>query len=238
MHHLHWRKITLAWALLFSLSAVSQHAVELNLPDHDNKRYYFGISLGYNRSNYNISHDSSFINNNLITGIESINTGRVHLGILANYQLSKRFDLRFSPLNLVFSDKIIKFYKRNEPETEETTPSITMTFPLQVRLKSDRINNMRVYTLMGGKYEFDLASNAKSTSDVLKIKRNDYGIEGGVGFQFFFPYFILSPEIKISYGLSNVHARDPEVSFSKLMNIMNSRLIMFTLHFEGGGLGK
>jgi len=115
-----------------------------------------------------------------------------------------------------------------------------MSFPLQVRLKSDRINNFRVYTLVGAKYDFDLASNAgaRNSDNMLKIKKNDYGIEGGIGFQFFMPYFILSPEIKISYGLSNIHARDTELIFSNVVNNMNNRMLMFTLHFEGGGIGK
>jgi hypothetical protein len=115
-----------------------------------------------------------------------------------------------------------------------------MSFPLQVRLKSDRINNFRVYTLAGVKYDFDLASNsgARNADNIVKVKKSDYGVEGGIGFQFFFPYFILSPEIKFSYGLSNVHSRDESLRYSSVIDKMNSRMILFSLHFEGGGLGR
>jgi len=115
-----------------------------------------------------------------------------------------------------------------------------MSFPVQVRLKSDRINNFRVYTLAGWKYDFDLASNsgARNTENIVKVKKGDYGVEGGIGFQFFFPYFILSPEIKFSYGLSNVHSRDESLRYSNVIDRMNSRMLLFSLHFEGGGIGK
>jgi hypothetical protein len=116
---------------------------------------------------------------------------------------------------------------------------VTLSFPLQVRLKSDRINNFRVYTLAGVKYDFDLASNsgARNAENIVKVKKSDFGVEAGIGFQFFFRYFILSPEIKMSYGLTNVHDRDESLKYSNVIDKMHSRMILFSLHFEGGGLG-
>jgi hypothetical protein len=70
---------------------------------------------------------------------------------------------------------------------------------------------------------------------IVKLKKTDYGVEGGIGFQFFFPYFILSPEIKFSYGLSNVHSRDESLRYSNVIDKMNSRMLLFSVHFEGGG---
>ena len=127
----------------------------------------------------------------------------------------------------------------NGTSTEQKVESIVMSFPLQIRLKSDRINNFRVYTLAGAKYDFDLASNAgaRNSENMVKVKKSDLGVEGGIGFQFFFKYFIFSPEIKFSYGLTNVHARDESLRYSNVLDKMNSRMIMFSLHFEGGGIG-
>ena len=246
MYSIHWRKIIIILCVLISLGSRAQHAVELNLPNHDYKKYYFGIVLGYNRANYSITHDSSFIGSNLsgtrkIIGIQSSNLGRIHLGIMANYQVSDRFDVRFYPLNLIFSEYEFTYneFNVNTDSVTQLKPkipeSIVMNFPLQVRLKSDRINNFRVYSLAGIKYGFDLASNSRSSGEELKIRKNVFGVEGGIGFQFFLPYFILSPEIKISYGTNNLHARDAGYRFSGLVNKINSRMIMFSLHFEGGG---
>jgi len=246
MYNLYRRKIiTIGCLVMLIQNSFAQRAFEPNLPDHDDKLYYFGIVLGYNTSHYNLTHHSSFLNpNNPIKTVESVNAGRIHLGIMANLQLTKHLDLRGYPLNLIFSEK--KFLYTVDPASNlnpgtdpQKVESIVMSFPLQLRLKSDRIKNFRVYTLAGMKYDFDLASNsaARNTENMLKVKKSDYGVEGGIGFQFFFPYFILSPEIKFSYGLSNVHARDEELIYSSVIDRMNSRMIMCSLHFEGGGLG-
>jgi hypothetical protein len=243
MYHLYWRKIAVAALLLTTVySSNAQRAVELNLPDHDNKPYYFGIVLGFNSSHYNITHHPYFLQRDTISVVESKNSNRIHLGIMANLQLTKHLDLRAYPLNLIFSEKVFGYTQKLPSETTSTVEkqsveSIVMSFPFQVRLKSDRINNFRVYTLAGMKYDFDLASNsgARNSDNIVKVNKSDYGLEGGIGFQFFFPYFILSPEIKFSYGLSNVHSRDESLRYSNVIDKMNSRMILFSLHFEGGG---
>jgi hypothetical protein len=243
MHHLYWRKIAVAAILLTTvLSSNAQRAVELNLPDHDEKLYYFGIVLGFNSSHYNITHHPYFLQRDTISVVESKNSNRIHLGIMANLQLTKHLDLRAYPLNLIFSEKVFGYTQKLPTETSSTVEkqsveSIVMSFPFQIRLKSDRINNFRVYTLAGMKYDFDLASNsgARNADNIVKVNKTDYGLEGGIGFQFFFPYFILSPEIKFSYGLSNVHSRDESLRYSNVIDKMNSRMILFSLHFEGGG---
>lgn len=246
MHYLYRRKIICLLALLFTLSfGYAQRNIELNLPDHDDKLYYFGIILGFNSSHYNITQHPYFLQRDTIQVVESQNSGRIHLGIMANLQLSKHLDVRCYPLNLIFSEKKFAYTEKlpNTPSNtieKQSVESIVMSFPVQVRLKSDRINNFRVYTLAGWKYDFDLASNsgARNTENIVKVKKGDYGVEGGIGFQFFFPYFILSPEIKFSYGLSNVHSRDEGLRYSNVIDRMNSRMLLFSLHFEGGGIGK
>lgn len=243
MHHLYWRKIAVAAILLTTVYASNaQRAVQLNLPDHDDKPYYFGIILGFNSSHYNITHHPYFLQRDTISVVESKNSNRIHLGIMANLQLTKHLDLRAYPLNLIFSEKVFGYTQKlpSEPSStyeKQSVESIVMSFPFQVRLKSDRINNFRVYTLAGMKYDFDLASNsgARNSDNIVKVNKTDYGLEGGIGFQFFFPYFILSPEIKFSYGLSNVHSRDESLRYSNVIDQMNSRMILFSLHFEGGG---
>ena len=226
----------------FVTPSFAQLRGNINLPNHDEKPYYFGIVLGYNTSHYHISHASSFLNQDSIQGVNGLNSGRIHLGIMANWQLSKRWDIRFYPLNLIFSEKKfrydLKYPDLGESVLEKTQKieSIVMSWPLQVRLKSDRIGNFRVYTLAGIKFDYDLASNSgtSNSENLLKVKKTDFGVEAGIGFQFFNKYVIVSPEIKISSGLSNVHAKDPSLKYSNVIDKLNSRMILFSLHFEGG----
>lgn len=244
MQHLLRHKTSLIIVfLLLGAGAKAQLRDSWNLENHDEKRYYFGIVLGYNSSHYNITHHPYFLANDTIMTVNSENSGRVHLGILVNWQASKRFDVRFYPLNLIFTEKKLVYTQKypNQGDNELTqlrkVEGITLSFPLQVRLKSDRINNFRVYSLAGVKFDYDLASNAgaRNADDFVKVKKGDFGVEAGVGFQFFFKYFIFSPEIKVSQGLTDVHVRDESLKYSAAIDQMRSRMIMFSLQFEGGG---
>jgi hypothetical protein len=90
--------------------------------------------------------------------------------------------------------------------------------------------------MMGGvKADIDLASNAQArkAEDLVKINKYDYGIEAGVGFNFYFQSFIFSPEIKISNGLGNIHSRDANLKFSNVFDRIQSRMIFFVIHLEG-----
>ena len=89
----------------FVTPSFAQLRGNINLPNHDEKPYYFGIVLGYNTSHYHISHASSFLSQDSIQSVNGLNSGRIHLGIMANWQVSKRWDIRFYPLNLIFSEK-------------------------------------------------------------------------------------------------------------------------------------
>ena len=68
---------------------------------------------------------------------------------------------------------------------------------------------------------------------MLKIGRMDYGFEAGVGFKFYYPSFILAPEIKISNGLGNLHSRNENLNYSRVIGDMRSRMVVFTIHLEG-----
>ncbi|MBX3240055.1 MAG: PorT family protein [Chitinophagaceae bacterium] len=243
-HLLRIKIILVAACFFFANTSFAQLRGNYNLPNHDDKLYYFGIILGYNTSHYKISHTPGFLMQDSIQAVNGLNAGRIHLGILANLQISDRWDLRFYPLNLIFSEKRFQ-YDLKYPEAGETSlvksqkvESIVMSFPLQVRLKSDRIKNFRVYTLAGVKFDYDLASKSGTTNseNLVKVNKTDFGVEAGIGFQFFSKYVIVSPEIKVSQGLNNVHAKDPSLRYSNIIDRLNSRMIMFSLQFEGGGL--
>lgn len=223
-------------------SSIGQFKTDLNLPDHDDRSYYFGIVLGRNSTYHKMTFNPELRKpNNPIGTIESLNKGGFQLGLLANLQLSKNFDIRFYPLYLNFTNQEISVNDTSSklsPYRLVDLGSITMSFPLQFRFKSDRINNFRFYTLGGIKFDFALNPG----TDNFEVKKSDFALETGIGFQFFFPYFILSPEFKIGYGLSNVFKGNTSAT-AEILQIQNSidrmsnRMIMFSLHFEGGILG-
>ena len=100
LQHLLRHKTSLIIAfLIWGVTAKAQLRDSWNLENHDDKPYYFGIVLGYNSSHYNITHHTYFLENDTVLTVYSENSGRIHLCILVNWQASKRFDIRFYPLN-------------------------------------------------------------------------------------------------------------------------------------------
>ena len=113
--------------------------------------------------------------------------------------------------------------------------SIYMHLPLQLKFKSDRINNFRFYAIVGGKFDYDMAANARShrNDEFLKVSPVDFGYELGVGFEFFNPDFIFSPEIKISQGLTNQLFIDKHLPLTNAIQSLLSRMIVISIHLEG-----
>jgi hypothetical protein len=229
--------LIIVFSLIFSFNAISQKV--LYLEDHDNKPYYFGITLSGNVARFQTELHEHFLQQDSILVAEPLNSGGFSLGLLATTRLSHRFEARFNP-QLSFLDRSIA-YNLNYPDHDQKTSitkkieSVIVTFPLQLKFRSDRIGNFRVYLLGGAKMDFDLASNARArkAEELVKIQKYDYGVEGGLGFNFYFPSFIFSPEIKISNGLRNIHSRDEHLKYSNVIDRIQSRQIVFSIHLEG-----
>jgi hypothetical protein len=247
MHHLLRKKkfdlkrsLILVFTLLTLASAQAQ--LELNLPDHDEKKYHLGIGLLFNQSRVNITQHPLFLQRDSVQVINPENNGGFGLAGIHTLHLSKHFEARVIFPQLLFSYKNISYHLKYPDPTKDETPimskkieSILLGIPVHLKFRSDRIGNFRVYMFGGGKVEYDLASTAraKRAEDLVKLKKLDYGVEAGIGFNFYFPVFILSPEIKISNGLNNTHSRDENLKFSSTIDKINSRMVVFSLIFEG-----
>ena len=230
-------------ALLFQCAALAQFnyytRTDLNRPEQDAKAYYFGISLGLNLARFHTELHPRFLEYDSVYVAEPANSGGIALGFQATGRISNRFQVRFNP-QLMFIERNIHYslkYPDPDGQTQviKTVESIIMAFPIHIKFQSDRIGNFRVYTLAGIKTDIDMASNANKTKaeDKIKINKYDWGPEFGLGFNFYFPSFIFSPEIKISNGMRNLHDRDENLRFSNVFDKIQSRMIVFTIHLEG-----
>lgn len=236
MLHLLRRKIVLIGLSFAFCSATVIAQDNVYQEGHDDKPYHFGINLGYNESHFNFTHHPRFLRYDSILDVESINNPGINLAWLVNVRLSNHFDMRVHPLDLTFSEKAFLYSQKYEADSSVTkkVQSITLSFPVNIAFSSDRIGNFKVYTLAGAKLDYDLASNAGAAKaeDLIKLNRSDLSVELGLGFHIYFPYFILSPEIKLSSGLMNVHARDPNLKYSNVIDKINARMVTFSLTVE------
>ena len=222
--------------LAVSLSAqIRNHRNSYNYLDFADNPYYFGITLGGNSSDYDLEYSSDFALNDSIAVATSSRGPGLNLGIVTNLKLGQYFDLRLLP-TLTFVERRLQFTNPNTLEAEQQ--SIEATFvelPFHVRYKSSPYKDMRMFVVAGVKYGFDVASNSRNRQEpgLVRVSPTDFSIEYGVGVQFFFPFFIFSPEFKVSHGLNNVLIYDEDNPQSSVLDRVLSRSFTLAFHFEG-----
>ncbi len=207
-----------------------------NFQNKANKPYYFGLTLAFHSSNYSIFRSKKFNEQEQILSVQSVTGPGYNVNVISNLKIGRYFDFRLLP-GFSFTTRNIRY--RNlalEREFEkEQIESVFAEVPFHVRFKSEPYSDMRLFVLGGIKYSFDIASNSRRRTDdnILKISPTDFALEVGFGAQFFFPYFILSPELKFSHGLNNILIfNDQSIQSSILENVL-SRTITLSFHFEG-----
>ncbi|HVS98009.1 MAG TPA: outer membrane beta-barrel protein [Puia sp.] len=227
-------------AVLTGSSAFGQLRDYLNLPDHDSKRYYLGIGFMYDNSHFQVTPHPKFLQSDSVLSVTPGNTGGFGVSGMFTLRLAEHWELRAAFPEFIFANNTLAYHVKFPPPGEDSVAtkqiqSLLLGFPVQVKFLSDRIGNFRVYMLGGLNYQYDLASNssARKAQNLVKLSPADLSVEAGIGFQFYFPVFILSPELKISEGIKNVHSRDPNLQYSNTIDKLKSRMIVFSLIFEG-----
>lgn len=226
--------------LLAAKPASAQLRDYLNLPDHDSKPYYLGIGFMYEQSHLQVTPHPQFLQTDSVLSVTPGNSGGFGVSGMFTFHVAEHLEFRFAFPEFIFASNSLTYHVTFPPpgETNIATKqiqSLLLGFPAHVKFLSDRINNFRVYMLGGVNYQYDLASNssARKAQNLVKLTPSDFSVEGGIGFQFYFPVFILSPELKISEGIKNVHSRDPSLQYSNVIDKLKTRMIVFSLIFEG-----
>lgn len=192
-----------------------------------------------------------------VRNIESASNPGFTVGVVGNLRLGKYFDLRLIP-SLSFGTRTIKYdffrlvdtenlsNKLNIPFTKEKSIFSTFVeFPLQVKYRSKRLNNVAAYVIAGANFKLDLASQKKaqievndpttnekhSVIDNIKVKRGDIAAEIGAGFDFYNSYFKFGIEVKMGFGLLNILDSQDLIYDSSIKSLKN-RTFQVSLTFE------
>jgi Outer membrane protein beta-barrel domain len=243
MHYLHWPKarcivtVLTIGVILFSKNAVAQR--QLHRVEHDDWLYYFGLTLGYNSSSLHQVKANRFLVDDSVLVVNPSANGGITLGLLATGRLNERFQIRANPQLIIGGAKYFSYTLGSVRTGESTTqrqilPATLISLPVSIKFNSDRIHNFRTYLLGGLRWDKDLSSNsaARNAEDMIKLSGSDFAAEVGIGFSFYLPFVTVSPEIKFSYGLKNLHLKDNALKYSSVLDRIQSRMISFSLHLE------
>lgn len=258
----------------FQQSLVAQSNKPKNLPLYDEHPYHFGFIIALNQMSFATSFYDNYqlIPHNAVeypgTADSFYNSEATYytrsaapfpeygftVGVVGNLRLSKYFDLRLIP-SLSFGSRTMTYQFQRiktdgsalDPSFLEKKKSIFSTFvefPLQVKYKSKRYNNIAAYVIAGGNFKIDLASQKKSqveinnaqgeqitVTDNIRVKRTDVAAEIGAGFDFYTGYFKFGIEAKMSFGLLNII--DPQgLIYDTSINNLKNRMFQLSLTFE------
>ncbi|RYU91081.1 PorT family protein [Mucilaginibacter terrigena] len=213
----------------------------------DNNDLSFGFSFSYLQSSFKIikqpNWQEPFFDTELnqyatskLTSISSKPLPGFAVGFLTRYRLTDHLEVRATP-SLVFADRAVSYtYVNPDQDVTKSVQTTTVDFPLQLKLKSDRIKNIRAYLVGGLKYSGAIGSkkNEANTAPTERLLRNIKGYssyEAGFGFDIYFEYFKLSPEIKLTNSLGNMLLSE-STPYATPISRLSLHTFTFSLFFE------
>lgn len=261
-------KITIIVLFLTALSVPvqAQRRVVHYLPNYENEPYHFGFLLAYNQMSYtvktiknyqNIPQDAySWPNGTYspenteciyVYNMETEQTPGFTVGIIGSKRLGRYFDLRFIP-SLSFSERKMKYLlclegKDGSTEMKSFPKSIGTTFvefPINIKYRSKRYNNIGAYVFAGVSPKLDLASqkdNKETGPDGqefinnLVTKRFDFAGELGAGFDIYNQWFKMGIEVKMSYGILDILKNEAFIYTAPIDKLRN-KLFQISFLFE------
>jgi hypothetical protein len=207
-----------------------------NFFEFQQKPYYFGITLAMNNSSFTPFRSEEFLYSDSIQSVQALRGPGFNLGIVTNLKIGDYFDFRFLP-TLSFGERKLVYdqTRRDAQANQRSVESVFVEMPFHFRYKSAPYKDKRLFVLAGVKYSFDVASDsrARQAESLVKISPHDFALEYGAGVQFFFPYFIFSPELKFSHGIGNTLIFNPTLEESTVLEKVLSRTFTLSFHFEG-----
>lgn len=205
---------------------------------YDEKLIHFGFSLGFNTMDLKITPSKTFMDStSLYPELSMLNPG-INIQIVTDLRPAKYLDLRFLP-GVSFGQRTIMYYKNQTPDPiPQVIESSFLEFPVLLKFKGDRLNNVRPYVIGGLNYRYDLAAKKEYDPDkrvYVRLKRPDFYYEVGGGIDIYLTYFKLSVELKMSNGIGNVLVQDPAPGYPQYVNAIEkikSQIWVLAFHFE------
>lgn len=198
---------------------------------YDVKKGKIGFVFGLNLADYAVTRKETRIDT--FNAIYVKAGPGIHFGLVCTYKLHDLLDIRAIP-SFALQQRTIRFEQRKSPDTtfNKTTESAMFQLPLEVKFKSERNDDFRVYLLGGTLLSYDMSSRASDNVNKDKLVRTapfDVAACIGFGMDFYREKIKISPEIKFAQGLNNLLIREANNSFSNGLNSLRSQTLMLNL---------
>ena len=210
--------------LLLAANAGAQHYkwARRNNPEFDQRRITYGFMIGLHTSAYESKYSDAFVTQSFDTvhSVQGEFSSGFSLGFLVNLRLHEILDLRIMPKAGFYNHKLT-YYFTDYSTKQQSVETTMIEFPILLKYKSMRRGNVRMYMVGGFTPGFEASgkNDAQTTDDAIDIKRFNLTLDAGVGFDFYFPLFKFSPEIRYSHGIVNMLGDSPSAFRDPLQGI-------------------
>jgi len=202
-------------------------------PNYDSRVISYGFMIGIHTSAYQVKYADKFVTPqyDTVSSVMAEFAPGFSLGFLVNYRVNEFLDLRIMPKAGFYTHTLHYTY------TDETTDvqfieSTHVELPLLLKYKSMRRGNVRMYMIGGITPGLELSGkNEVKSSSGLDIKKGNIQLEGGLGFDFYFPLFKFSQEIRFARGIVNVLGDDTSI-YSDPLKRLNTNTISVYFVFQ------
>ena len=107
-----------------------------NFLDYNGRNVYFGITIGYNQSDYKVVKSKNFLPayNDSIAGLAGVQGPGFNLAVVTNLRIGDYFDLRFLP-GFSFSERDVSYtpVKANSTLPNQKIEPVFVELPLHIR---------------------------------------------------------------------------------------------------------
>jgi len=203
-------------------------------PSYDNQKITYGFTIGIHTSAYQVKYANRFVSHKFdsVTQVQPVFSPGFSLGFLVNYRLNEFLDLRLMPKAGFYVHKLY-YYFTNAPTQSQTVETTLLEFPLLLKYKSVRRGNVRMYMIGGVTPAFEASGKNDIGNSVagLSIQKHNLSLDAGIGFDFYFPLFKLSQEIRFSRGVSNMLGSQ-YTAYQAPLSRLNTNTISFYFIFQ------
>jgi Outer membrane protein beta-barrel domain len=198
--------------LLLGLLPWSGHAqifrwAHMHNPHYDDKKITYGFMIGIHTSSYQIKYSDSMVTHKFDTVhsvVPSFSPG-FSLGFLVNLRANDVLDFRIMPKAGFYDQKLTYYYTNGTSKVQEVSTTV-VELPILFKYKSQRRGNVRMYVVGGMTPGIEASgkNDVQSQTASLSIKKTNLTLDVGMGFDFYFPLFKYSQEIRFSRGIVNM----------------------------------
>lgn len=209
---------------------------------HEDQLLYVGISFPFTVSQYIYTPTSQTASEDI--AIQNPKGFGFGIGLPIHLRLNSHVSLETTPSIFAFQSQHLrvqdqKVYNLKTKNAESIEIPLTAKFYSDKKHFSRKQHYYKVYMLGGAKwtnllnYTHRIASQTETAHPVLYLQKNYFSAEVGLGIDYIFTYFKLSPELKFAQSLHAIGASSyRHTSINQQLDRIGLRSLQFSLIFH------